>query len=444
MSVEVFASAFPVLTSIAGGSGFLVKLAEMEQHFQGDRSALTTPRAKHSRGFWNTCGAWCFDERIGSKASAAFRLAIIEAGLTQAARVGKAGKFSKALLRDEEGFEDAVAELRLLGALGPAASTVDLERPGKTAGRNYDVHLAWDDGTELHLDSKRRGPENEIGTLNGARQLDVEQLLGRHFNAFAWLCLNKNFYASDNALHAAIIVDECRRIAFDAPGEMSSISADSLPDWLVRSSVANLACMGLIQGRKVLAVRVNGHPAIFMPDEQTFWVDHEHVGSVRLLEGGDQHGYCFIIPAAESQPMLTVEARLAWNDTSTHDRRNPDSLAYKGLMSKALGQLPVGPLNVIAVAIETSFDFEDVELAVIGEPVPDEATQTHRRDHGIIHDEAYDEISGVLAFTVTPPDATSGAASVQEARFWPNPRCANHVPSGLAEAVCKALSAAPT
>jgi hypothetical protein len=181
-----------------------------------------------------------------------------------------------------------------------------------------------------------------------------------------------------------------------------------------------------------------------MPDEQSFWVDHEHVHRVGLHAGTDGHGGCFIIPAAEAQPMLSVEARLAWNDQSTHDRRNPDSLAYKDLMSKALGQLPAGPLNVIAVAIETSFDFEDIELAVIGEPVPDEATQSYRRDHGIVHDEAYDEISGVLAFTVTPPDATSGEATPQEARFWPNPRCANQLPDDLVAAVCEALAGAPT
>lgn len=451
MSVDAFAAAFPVLTATVGGAGFLADLAKMQPHFAGDRAELKVPRKGRPRGFWNTCGVWCFDDHPGAKASAAFRLAVIEAGLVQARRASKEQKFRKEFLNNEEGFEDAIAELRLLGALGPLAPTVDVERPaeetaptGKKTPPNYDVHLEWADGTELHIDSKRRDPDNEIGSLNYDRQLDVEELLGRGFSAFAWLSLSKNFHAPGDALEAAVVVDEARRIAYDAPEEMSPVQRDPLPDWLTASSVVGVASMALLQGREVLGTRVNGRPAVFVVDEQTFYIDHDLVFSVRLLPGGNEKGYCFIIPAAETQPSLSVEARHAWMDEGDYDRRNPESLAIQGLIAKVLRQLPSRPLNVIAVAMGTAFDFDDLELAVLGEPIPGDGPEGFQRDHGTFQDAAYDGISGVLAFTVTPPDGTTGVASPQSARYWANPRCGHQIDPGLVDAICNALTASPT
>ena len=437
MSVDDLQHTFPVLVETFG-NGFLTKVASMEAIFAEDRPTLSKTRRKHSRGFWNTCGAWCFDENEGRRESAAFRLEIMEAGLSQADRCGKAGKFRSALARDDEGFEQNLAELRLLGALGNVANTVDIELPGKTSGRNYDLHLAWDDGTEVHLDSKRREPDDEIGSLPNERRVDIEELLGQPFDAFAFLTLRRNFYDPETALGVAVLTDECRRIAFEDQTSLEDVALGSVPDWLAESAVSGQLYQCFFEGRHVRATKVNGVPSIFDPACLTFWLADAHVLSVRLLPSEEGHGHALIIPAPESQPMLSVEARDAWGDQSEHDRRNPESLAIRGLMDKALGQLPATPYNVVAVAVETSFEFEDVELAVIGEPVPD-GLEGWKRDHGIVHDDAYDEISGVLVFTVTPPDATTCARSSQCARYWPNPRCEHQVSPALVEQMVSAL-----
>ncbi|MCK6475940.1 MAG: hypothetical protein L6Q35_03805 [Phycisphaerales bacterium] len=445
MSVEAFADTFPVLTATVGGDEFLPKLAAMQPHFQdGDHATLQETRKKYSRGFWNTCGAWCFDDHPGSRASASFRLNVMEMGLAQARRAGKEKKFRKELLNNEAGFGDAIAELRLLGALGPLAPVVDQELPGKANGRNYDLHLAWPDEMELHLDSKRRDPDNEIGSLRDERRLDIEGLLGTHFRAVAFLVLRKNLHSKPEALEAAIVVDEARRVALDAPHELAPVDLANPPDWLARSSLIEEAILAQMGGGTVMATQVNDLPALYLREDQTFLIDHPHVRSVRVLSGDETPGYCVIIPAAESQPILTVEARQAWNDSSTYDRRNPESLAFKDLISKALGQLPSGPFNIIAVAVESDFDFDDLSLAVDGEPLPGDGAELVRRAHGIVHDDAYDEISGILAFTVTPPDGITGAPSKQESRYWPNPRCAHQVPEAKVKAMVEALTKSPS
>ena len=120
MSVDAFAAAFPVLTATVGGAGFLADLAKMQPHFAGDRAELKVPRKGRPRGFWNTCGAWCFDDHPGAKASAAFRLAVIEAGLVQAKRAGKEQKFRKEFLNNEEGFEAPSLSCACLGRSAPS------------------------------------------------------------------------------------------------------------------------------------------------------------------------------------------------------------------------------------------------------------------------------------------------------------------------------------
>lgn len=371
--------------------------------------------------------------------SAKFRLKIIEAGLKQAERAGKATKFRSTLLRDEAGFANVVAELRLLAALGPLAATVDIELPGKVSEKNYDLHLAWAEGPELHLDSKRRDPTQELGSLLESRRLDIEELLRPRFSAFAWLSLRKNFHRPETALDVAVLVDECRRIAFEAPDSLIDAALDTVPAWIQSTAVTGILYHLLNQEREAQICKIEGVAALFDPEESTFWLDDHHARSVQLVSHNDEQGGIVVIPASETQSSLTMEARASLEDKTEFTKRNPESLAFRDLMSKALGQLPASPLNVIAVAVDFSCDFYDLELAVLGEPVRDEGNGGLRRAHGIVHDPAYEEIAGVLGFTVTPPDALAVVSSQQAARFFPNPLCKQQLAEELVDRVVRAL-----
>lgn len=431
--------ALPTLATVLGAES-LARIDALEGDYGVSRSACATKLPGPSRAFWNTCLSWAFEnDHAGIRASARFRLGVIEAGLAQAARSGKAGKFKDALTRDGSGFDQVLAELRLLGALGPLAAVVDVERPGRKEGCNYDLHLELPSGEELHLDSKWR-TSSPLGELHAQCRLDIEGLLGRQFQAFAWASLQRNFYERATALKVATLVDEARRVAFEQPDDAEVVGPDGMPDWLSRSSVAGAALQAMFGGDEVRAVRLDGVPAAYLPVEQMFLVGDEHLREVRLLPA-DERGHCLIIPAAETQPSLTKEARSLWGVSDPdHSQRNPESLAIQGLVRKVVNQLPDSPYNLVAIGIETEFDFEDAELAINGEPVPDD-TSGSRLAHGLVDDAAFESVSGFLVFTVTPPDGTTGEAIKQRAYYLPNPTCPAQLSPTTVDALVAALTA---
>lgn len=344
---------FPRLAALFNADRFRRDIEMLESLYGSDRKLLTRQQKGYSRGFWNTC----LLARVapGEIATAAlWRLQIVELGLEAAARVGKETKFRPILATDESGFDQAIAELFVVGALCKGIPNVDFERPGSAPGKNYDIHLEPGNQTELHIDVKWR-TESPTGEAHTEVLPDLSDLLAGEVNRSVFVQLRSNLPTGEEKLRdACAIVDALALIRSGAPGPLvTDANRSALPTHLQALSL-DLA----FKTEPCHSVSIGGIDALYVPSNESFLLADRAIES---LEFGSCGTEIVIIPKSETRPVFSNQCRSALVIDSPQglplDHKNPESSGIAALLRSLYRQLPNSPVN-IAAFIHTHASFK--------------------------------------------------------------------------------------
>lgn len=428
---------YPRLAEVVG-TRFEGQVAGLEEPYREDRQTLIEERRRHSRGFWNTVAIAAFETDRDRLESAIWRLRAIEHGLEQAARCAKHRKFRDSLTRDDAGFQQVLAELHVLRRIGPELDQLDIELPGSKADKNYDLHgvLAGPDEekVEIHADCKWR-TATALGEVSPGTVLDIDSLLGSTFDASCFAILARNRLTDADAITAATMLDECRKYLRSTSPQQTSVTV-ATADQHLKGRALSFGLHAAMLGETVYAVDIDGFAAAFIPSEQLFFFESDILERVEfhaLPPVGDR-GYCYVIPKPESQAVFSKDVRAEWEpgvSYSDNDVEVPESARLRDLISSVHLQLPTTPYNIVLVGVEHSADFDDLELAVRGEPVPNGASISFCG--GLFDADEYKAISAVVGFTLYPPGIPYTGVPHQEARCWANPSATASLPDWALE-----------
>jgi hypothetical protein len=392
---------FPKLVSIFDATRFSEILASILNWAGKDPRLLTVPRRGHSRGFWNTVAmaSLTVDDTV---LASLWRLSIIESGLVQAERAGKHKKFRASLAQDEAGFDQTIAELFCIGALGPHfADGLDLERPGSKKGKNYDIHLEGG-GDVVHVDVKWR-TESPVGDAPPNLLADFADLLASDVTCTVYVSLKSNLPSESERIRAACMIVDCIRVEQNnrigpaiAHGDIAS-----LPESL-RTEALHLN----YEEETFHKVEIGGVDALYIPSERLFKVADRFVGSIELSDNG---ATVVVVPKAETRPVFAQPQGVL-----KHDYANPESWGIADLLSTVHLQLPATGTNVVCLGLGDRYAFEDAEIALLGEP-----DLLGKRTGGLFENATSGSLSAVLAFSLMP-FGMDGTPAETYVRLFPN------------------------
>lgn len=428
---------YPRLADVVG-QRFEVQITALEEPYREDRQTLIEERRRHSRGFWNTIAIAAFESDHDRRESALWRLRAIEQGLEQAARCEKHRKFRDSLTRDDAGFQQVLAELHVLRRIGPALEGLDIELPGSKPGKNYDLHGvltgSGDEKVEFHADCKWR-TATALGEVSSGTVLNIDALLGSTFDASCFAILARNRLSDADAIAAATILDECRKHLRTSSPAKTAVTVENAHMHL-QGRALSFGLHAAMLGEVVFAVSIDGLAAAFVPSERLFFFESDILERAEFhpLPAAGVRGYCYVIPKPESQAVFSKEARAEWEPGVTYTNNDvevPESTRFRDLISSVHLQLPTAPHNVVLVGVEHSADFDDLDLALRGEPVPGGPGVSYRG--GLFDAEEYKAISAVVGFTLYPPSLPYRGVPGQEARHWANPAATTPLPAWALE-----------
>ncbi|MFO0568034.1 MAG: hypothetical protein U0263_20405 [Polyangiaceae bacterium] len=384
-----------------------------------DPRMLTVPRVGHSRGFWNTIAiaSLTTDDTV---LASLWRLSIVEAGLEQR-RVGKHRKFRAPLAQDEDGFNQVIAELFCIGAVGPHFDLLDLERPGSRKGKNYDIHLEGG-GHVLQADVKWR-TETPVGDGPPTLLDDLGKLLAKDVTCTVYLSLRNNVPSEADRIRAACMIADCVRAENSsgngAPIQHADISA--LPESL-RTEALHLD----LEQEPFHKVEIGGVDALYVPSERIFLVADRFVDHIELSDNGKS---VVVVPKSETRPVF---AQQSYGPVRL-DYRHPESWGIADLLASVHQQLPTTGINVPFLGLEDRYAFDDADFALLGEP-----DVAGNRTGGLFESDSSKALSAVLAFSLTPFGA-DGTPADTAVKIFPNPHAATELPDELGTRLQTAL-----
>lgn len=442
MPVDI-AVTFPQLTKLIQEGKLKSKLEEIEPAYRCVQTAHFVPQENQISGFWRAVATAAFEADTNRLETAFFRLRLIEQGLEQASRCGKQGNFRDRLFKDISNFQQCLAELYLLGRLGPLADSVDIELPGSGSNKNYDLHLEIA-GVEIHIDCKWR-TATPLGEVSVDTIFDIQSILGTSFDSDCLVVLRHNHINSeDQKLEIACVVDEARRTINGERGSAAQLDLDNIEQHLdnIRGNTLTCGIYELLMGEEVVAFNIANSQAAYIPAKRTLYLDHDlidHIEFINLVIDGDRRGCCCLVPNPESQAVISRAIQEDWGISSPAvecDVVHPEHLRIKNLVSEVYLQLPANPINIVCVGVEDDSYFGDVESALRGEPVPDPNAQSGiGLKGGLFDDPSFNSISGVIAFTLN-----SGMVPSKKSHYWINDRCIHLLPEYLVKSLCEALA----
>lgn len=424
---------FPRLVEVVKPEAIEAKLADLKPAYLTDRAGLRANRKKHSKAFWNTMVTAAVESDAGRRAWADYLLTTVEEGLEQADRCKKAGSFRNRLTVDGDGFWQVLAELRILGCVGPLAEDLDLERPGSKLGKNYDFYFKID-GVEVHVDSKWR-TETPLGKVDAKVYFDIEDLLCVGFDAVALGMLTENRLSDDDVITIGLLIDGARQLLRADKPAWTQVDACSATQLLNGAAYEEAIpyLMNEPNPQPVFAAVIDGASAAYLARDKCFLFDSELLREAkisRLLDEGAK-GACFLMPKSESQPTFDASTN------GVHDVAYPEHMRIQDLVSSVHQQLPTAPFNLVLVGTMDRELLYDVELAMLG--VPDNGS----RRGGVFADKPFRSISGAVGFTLIPPHPTHGDHRTQWAKYWPNGNAAAPIDNGLAVKLAAVLGKDP-
>lgn len=424
---------FPRLVEVVKPEVIEAELADLKPAYLKDRAGLRANRKKHSKAFWNTMVTAAAEPDDGRRAWADYLLTTVEEGLEQADRCKKASSFRNRLTVDGDGFWQVLAELRVLGCVGPLAEDLDLERPGSKPGKNYDFYFKID-GVEVHADSKWR-TETPLGEVDAKVYFDIEDLLCVGFDALAIGMLAENRLSDENALDIALLIDGARELLradnpgwvqvdkFTAHEHLTGLAYDEAIPYLVNPPVP----------QAVFAASIEGVSTAYLTHDKRFLFDSNLLREAKILQLLDEgaKGACFLMPKSESQPVFDASTN------GVHDVAYPEHMRITDLVSSVHQQLPTAPFNLVLVGTMDRELLYDVELAMLG------VHNNGDRKGGVFEGKSFDALSGAVGFTLIPPHPTRGDHRAQWAKYWPNGNAAAPLDNGLAVKLAAALGEDP-
>lgn len=420
MIVRDVAKLFPKLVSVFEPTRFADTLQKILGWAAQDPRILRVPRTGHSRGFWNTV-AMASLTTDNAVLAAFWRLSIIEAGLEQAARVNKHKKFRASLAQDEEGFDQVIAELFCIGALGPAFAVLDLERPGSKKGKNYDIHLE-SNGDVVQADVKWR-TETPVGEGPADLLKDFGDLLAKDATCTVYVGLKTKTPSETERIRAACMIVDCIRVEQQkllGPA-VNRATIPGLPEALLNEAL-HLDFLG----ETFHHVVIGGVDALYIPSERVFKVADRFVDRFELSDNGST---VVVIPKSETRPVFAQQP----TGGLKFDYANPESWGITGLLDSVHQQLPATGINVALLGLEDRYSFDDAEYALLGEP-----DISGKRAGGLFANATSSALSAVLAFSLTPfgMDGTPADTAV---RLFPNHGAAMPLTNGLGDRLQEAL-----
>lgn len=384
MTVRDVAKLFPILVSIFDATKFADTLAMILSWAAQDPRFLRVPRTKHSRGFWNTVAmaSLTTDDTV---LAALWRLSIIEAGLEQAARVKKHKKFRASLAQDEKGFDQVIAELFCIGALGSAFAALDLERPGSKEGKNYDIRIEID-GEVVQSDVKWR-TETPLGDGPPGLLKDLGDLLAKDVTCTAYVVLKTKTLSGEDRVRIGCMIVDCMGVE---QGKLLGPAIDRATISRLPEGLLNCALHLEFRGEIFHQVVVGGVDALYIPSQRVFVVADRSVDHVKLSDTGRT---VVVIPKSETRPILAQQP----TGESEFDYAYPESWGIVGLLESVHQQLPATGINVPLLGLEDRYSFDDAEYALLGEP-----DISGKRSGGLFANATSSALSAVLAFSLTP------------------------------------------
>ncbi|XXY13597.1 hypothetical protein WME88_35625 [Sorangium sp. So ce216] len=404
---------FPKIVEIFEAARFSDTHTKVLRWAAEDPRILIVPRKGHSRGFWNTIAMASLTTDSTVLASL-WRLSIIESGLEQAARANKHKKFRAPLAQDEEGFNQVLAELFCIGALGPHfLDRLELEQPGSKKGKNYDIHLEGG-GHVVQADVKWR-TETPVGDGPPDLLEDLAKLLAADVTCTVYLTLRSNVPSEADRIRAACMIADCVHV------ERNNLIGPPIARADITGLPKSLQTEALhldLDGVPFHKVEVGGVDALYVPSERVFKIADRFVDHIEL---SDNEATVVVIPKSETRPVFAQKA----SGPLKFDYSNPESWGIENLLSSVYQQLPAAGINVPCLGLEDRFSFDDAEFALLGEP-----DLFGNRTGGLFANESSNSLSAVLAFSLTP-FGVDGTPADTEVKLFPNANAATPLPDDL-------------